>query len=80
MLHNWLTHNATHFDYQKIVGMEEKQAMMSRAELQSMIAQLEEVERKTSAKSTELSGIRTNPAEIIPRKKLSQEERQMSFR
>ena len=60
--------------------MEEKQAMMSRAELQSMITQLEEVEKKTCSKSTELSGIRTNPADIIPRKKLSQEERQMSFR
>lgn len=60
--------------------MEEKQAMMSRAELQSMIAQLEEVEKKSSAKTTELSGIRTNPVEGHPRKKLSQEEKQMSFR
>ena len=66
--------------FQRIVGMEEKQAMMSRAELQSMIAQLEEVEKKSSAKTTELSGIRTNPAEGHPRKKLSQEEKQMSFR
>ena len=63
--------------------MEEKQAMMSRAELQSMITQLEELEKKNCVKSTELSGIRTNPAisaEVHPRKKLSQEEKQMSFR
>ena len=68
------------FFFQKIVGMEEKQAMMSRAELQSMISQLEELEKKNNVKSLELSGIRTNPAEVHPRKKLSQEEKQMSFR
>lgn len=48
-----------------------------------MIAQLEEAELKSSLKpATELSGIRTNPAEIMLRKKttLTQEDRQLSWR
>ncbi|XP_045204792.2 protein SOGA3-like isoform X2 [Mercenaria mercenaria] len=67
---------------QKIVGMEENQAMMSRAELHSMIAQLEEAELKSSCKpATELSGIRTNPADMSRKKTaLTQEDRQLSWR
>ncbi|XP_060598224.1 uncharacterized protein LOC132752011 [Ruditapes philippinarum] len=62
--------------------MEENQAMMSRAELHSMIAQLEEAELKSGSKpATELSGIRTNPAEISRKKPgLTQEDKQLSWR
>lgn len=72
--------------------MEENQAMMSRAELQSMIAQLEEAEQKAYKTTTaeqragtkpavELSGIRTK-ADLGFRKKtpLSQEDRQLCWR
>ncbi|KAL4229762.1 hypothetical protein ACF0H5_010153 [Mactra antiquata] len=70
---------------QKIVGMEENQAMMSRAELHNMIAQLEETELKTSCKpASELSGIRTtyNPNEVNGRKRvqITQDDRQLSWR
>ena len=62
--------------------MEENQAMMSRAELHSMIAQLEEAELKSSSKpATELSGIRTNPLGIAQKKaELTQEDKQLSWR
>ncbi|WAQ99830.1 hypothetical protein MAR_024203 [Mya arenaria] len=70
---------------QKIVGVEERQAMMSRAELQSMISQLEEAEAKAASKpAAELSGIRTNPAAPAngarKRSNTAQEEKQISWR
>ncbi|XP_052795838.1 girdin-like isoform X3 [Mya arenaria] len=69
---------------QKIVGVEERQAMMSRAELQSMISQLEEAEAKAASKpAAELSGIRTNPAAPAngarKRSNTAQEEKQISW-
>ena len=68
---------------QKIVGMEENQAMMSRAELHSMITQLEEAEVRAANKpAAELSGIRTNPSDMSGRKRspVSQEDKQLSWR
>jgi len=71
--------------------MEENQAMMSRAELQSMISQLEEAEQRQnmiskqrggSQMTPELSGIRTNPGELMARKRspITQGDRQLCWR
>jgi len=62
--------------------MEERHEQMSRAELSTMIAQLEEVELRAASKpASELSGIRTKPGNAGPRKRANttQEERHLSW-
>lgn len=66
---------------QKIIGLEEKQAMMSRAELQAIFAQLDKAESRNSIKSVSVMSEKCQASvEHVTRRTLTQEDRQLSWR